>query len=91
MNLTARRDFTTAKLGELDSNLKVAEKKFGVKASVYATGSYGRHEASEDSEDSDLDLFIVTKAIYGHDEQTTSRSLSRLSEIVLKANLILGN
>lgn len=63
-----------------------SEHEFGAKACVYATGSYGRREAGTDS---DLDLFIAAETIQGdEDEKTSTRSLSRLSEIVLKANMI---
>lgn len=86
MNLQSRRNFTTSKMSELKSRLSDAESEFGTKACVYATGSYGRSEAGEDS---DLDLFIAAEMIQVEgDEQATSRSLSRLSEVVLKANLI---
>jgi hypothetical protein len=53
---------------------------------VYATGSFGRREASEFS---DLDLFIVGKNRIGSDGTATDdRELTRLDEICVKADLI---
>jgi predicted nucleotidyltransferase len=58
----------------------IAEKR----ACVYATGSFGREEASAHS---DLDLFIVTKSERAADGSDV-RLLKRLNEIRLKADLI---
>lgn len=85
VDLKARRDFTSEKLAQLRLTLKDVESKFGSNASVYATGSYGRCEAGADS---DLDLFIATRSVIEQEGRVASRPISRLSEIVLKANLI---
>lgn len=86
MDLEQRRDFTSVKLMELKKVLGGSELEFSSKTCVYATGSYGRGEAGDDS---DLDLFIAARAINDESgEKTPTRSLTRLSEIVLKANLI---
>lgn len=85
MDLQSRRNFTSSKMDELKSKLIESGRRFGTEACVYATGSYGRNEAGAHS---DLDLFIAAEATESADGKTLSRSLSRLSEIVLKANLI---
>src|SRR5437867_5043054 len=77
--LTARRTQSQERLKEFVSKLNRAEEIVGEKACVYATGSFGRSEASRHS---DLDLFIVGR---GTEEQ---RELKNLDEICLKAELI---
>ncbi len=77
--LTARRTQSQERLKEFVSKLNRAEEIAGDKACVYATGSFGRSEASWHS---DLDLFIVGR---GTEEQ---RELKNLKEICLKAELI---
>ncbi len=82
--LARRREYSVQKLAELKNQLKSAQSNAEGKACVYATGSFGRREAGENS---DLDLFIVGKS----DEQSggsEKRLLSRLEEICIKANLI---
>ena len=71
---------------QLRSMLKEAESLASGKACVYATGSFGRYEASLHS---DLDLFIVGKTEIRKGKVTKpGSSLSRLDEICIKADLI---
>ena len=77
--LDSRRQATAKQTENLRKILRDAGKRCGRKACVYATGSYGRGEASPHS---DLDLFILGK---GTREKPT---LSRLDEILVKADLI---
>jgi predicted nucleotidyltransferase len=77
--LETRRNKTTSRFQELQKELQEAEKLVDQKACVYATGSFGRVEASEHS---DLDLFIVGE------EETGQRKLSKINEILLEADLI---
>lgn len=67
----------------LRRSLQEAERISEGKACVYVTGSFGRYEASQYS---DLDLFIVGKPTQMNDG--LERSLSRLDEICIKADLI---
>lgn len=84
--LADRRAQTEGRLAELKEHLKDAEAIATGKACVYATGSFGRCEASLHS---DLDLFIVGKsdgkARPGGKEGSLLR---RLDEICVKADLI---
>jgi predicted nucleotidyltransferase len=80
--LDLRRQATAKQLENLRHILRNAGRLCGRKACVYATGSYGRGEASAHS---DLDLFILGK---GSREKP---SLSRLDEILVKADLINAN
>src|SRR5882724_2823389 len=73
--LEKRRSKTEERIKELQD----AEKLCGDKACVYATGSFGRREASQHS---DLDIFIVGE---GTIEQP---ALDPLDEILVKADLI---
>jgi predicted nucleotidyltransferase len=77
--LDRRRKGTSERIEELRRELADAESVCGDKACVYATGSFGRGEASLHS---DLDLFIV-----GHGSRKEP-ALSRLDEILVKADLI---
>ncbi len=79
-----RRAYTGAKLSELRGKLAKAADLCAGKACVYATGSYGRLEASEHS---DLDAFIVG-ATTEDKEGRRLRLLPRLDEICVKADLI---
>lgn len=85
--LESRRSFTTRRLGDLRSRLVEAEARAKDKACVYATGSFGRGEASTHS---DLDLFIVGKddEVGSNAERNPRSALRRLDEICVKANLI---
>ncbi len=81
--LANRRSKTSARILELKNELAAASSIANGKACVYATGSFGRGEASPHS---DLDLFIVGNGtMNGGGEE---RSLKRLEEIRLKAQLI---
>src|SRR5208283_4056259 len=77
--LEARRSETNRRFKLLQNELKAAEALAADKTCVYATGSFGRGEASEHS---DLDLFIVGRS------ENNQRELSRLDEIRLMAALI---
>jgi predicted nucleotidyltransferase len=77
--LNRRREQTLVRFAELRDNLTQADGICRGKACVYATGSFARGEASQHS---DLDLFIVGQGRDG------KRSLGRLDEILLKADLI---
>ena len=84
--LYKRRSQTEARLKTLREKLKAAEKIAAGKACVYATGSFGRGEASEFS---DLDLFIVGKRNGKPGPDGKEGSLLRgLDEILIKADLI---
>lgn len=85
--LENRRADTKKRIAELQDKLKESAEFVAGKACVYATGSFGRREASRYS---DLDLFIV-----GKEEEDPSRGaeankslLIRLDEICVKADLI---
>jgi predicted nucleotidyltransferase len=78
--LDHRRTETAARVEKLRGELKQAEKLTAGNACVYATGSFGRSEASPYS---DLDLFIA-----GRDDKGGQRLLRRLDEIRIKADLI---
>ena len=78
--LADRRSAAVARLQTIRRELTEAEERCSGKACVYATGSFGRCEASVHS---DLDLFIVGKA-----DGAGTRLLKRLDEICIKADLI---
>lgn len=80
--LADRRAGTANRIAALIAGLESVEELAKGKACVYATGSFGRGEASSHS---DLDLFIVGKN--RADEQKGSL-LRPLDEICLKAELI---
>lgn len=84
--LVNRRKQTASRIVKLGQHLGEANALVRGKACVFATGSFGRGEASPHS---DLDLFIVGKSApdKGLGETRPSR-LSRLDEICVKANLI---
>jgi len=78
-----RRRFSDGRFEHLKDELKSAPAICADKACVYATGSFGRREASEYS---DIDLFILSLS---EEETKVDRSrLSKLNEILLKADLI---
>ncbi|WP_253713345.1 nucleotidyltransferase domain-containing protein [Bradyrhizobium sp. WD16] len=83
--LSDRRTQTEKRINQLSEHLEPAEKIAAGKASVYATGSFGRREASQSS---DLDLFIVGKPGDIDDKGKEKRPLSKLDEILVKAKLI---
>jgi len=78
-----RRAYSDQRFGELIDALANAAKTCEAKACVYATGSFGRREASQYS---DVDLFIVSLCDQPGKEQ--KGRLSKLDEILLKADLI---
>lgn len=78
--LSERRAYVSERLAALRAQLASAEALVRDNACVYLTGSVARGEATKHS---DLDLFIVGQT-KGDDE----RKLSRLDEILLKAELI---
>ena len=80
--LADRRAMTANRLSTLIAELKAAEGLARGKACVYATGSFGRGEASSHS---DLDLFIVGK---NRTDGQKGSLLRPLDEICLKAELI---
>jgi predicted nucleotidyltransferase len=84
--LSDRRSQTEERFGIIRGKLKSAEEISADKACVYATGSFGRGEASSYS---DLDLFIVGKRNGKRGPDGKEGSLLRaLDEILLKADLI---
>jgi hypothetical protein len=81
--IDGRRKFSDERFEQLRESLKEAPAICADKACIYATGSFGRREASPHS---DLDLFIVS---LNNDNDGVDRSyLSKLNEILLKAELI---
>jgi len=77
--LEKRRALTEERIRQLKSKLIDADKRCDDNACVFATGSFGRHEASEHS---DLDVFIVG-------EGTRKKpALNPLDQILVKADLI---
>src|ERR1035438_1815130 len=79
-----RRLFSDERFELLKKSLDRAEDICGDRACVYATGSFGRAEASAHS---DIDLFIVSLSEAEPDRPDRSR-LYKLDEILLKAELI---
>jgi len=78
-----RRVYSDSRFSDLRKALKQAPDICANRACVYATGSFGRREASPHS---DLDLFIVSLS---DEKDGADRShLSKLNEILLKAELI---
>ena len=85
-NLEGRRAATEERIRKIQALLKDSEKRVLDKACVYATGSFGRREASDYS---DLDVFIVglSDGNQGKDGIEASK-LSRLDEICVLADLV---
>ncbi len=84
--LTKRRNQSAERFKQLKSSLSTAARLVEGKACVYATGSFGRGEASEHS---DLDLFIVGKNGAATNKYGFKTSLlSNLEAICVKADLI---
>ena len=79
--LAKRRGETARRFAELIQHLKSTESLAAGKACVYATGSFGRGEASPHS---DLDLFILGKCA----SATNESLLKPLDAICVKADLI---
>lgn len=82
-----RRAATLERFAKLQKKLSKADEIVAGKACVYATGSFGRLEAGEQS---DLDVFIVSKtAATERDGKTLSvNMLSNLDKILVQAELI---
>ncbi len=80
--LLKRRQETKERIEKLRSELTRAAQLCGDAACVYMTGSFGRGEASAHS---DLDLFIVGQGT------REAPALSRLNQILVKADLIEAN
>lgn len=80
-----RRQFSDEKFERLRKSLELAPEICADRACVYATGSFGRREASEHS---DIDLFIVSLSDEGDEDRIGRSRLSKLDEILLKADLI---
>ena len=78
--LAERRSETTLRIARLRAELGESGVRSAGKACFYATGSFGRGEASHHS---DLDVFIVGKV-----DDKCKRLLKRLDEICIKADLI---
>ena len=81
--LEARRDYAVRRFEELREKLQSTHELCEGKACVYATGSFGRLEASEHS---DIDLFIVS--LTDADALHSRGRLTKLDEILVKAELI---
>jgi predicted nucleotidyltransferase len=83
--IESRRLYTRSRIDDLRFELgSEVDRHIVGRACVYATGSFGRREASKHS---DLDLFIVGKNAETKDNKKESM-LSLLSEICIKAELI---
>lgn len=85
-NLAHRRSATATRLDQIRALLKGSEARVTDRACVYATGSFGRREASPHS---DLDVFVVglSDGKPGKDAFEGSK-LSRLDEICVLADLV---
>jgi predicted nucleotidyltransferase len=80
-----RRVASSLQFDQLKRQLLGAEDRIRNVASVYATGSFGRGEASQGS---DLDLFIVGSTSEREASESGIGKLSHLNEVLLKADLI---
>lgn len=81
--IDGRRQFSDDRFEQLQASLEKAPEICADRACIYATGSFGRREASSHS---DLDLFIASLS---YEKDGVDRSyLSKLNEILLKAELI---
>jgi len=83
--IDGRRQSSDEKFERLRALLVQAPEICADKACVYATGSFGRREASEYS---DIDLFIVSLSDYDEKKKVDRSRLSNLKEILLEADLI---
>lgn len=81
--IEGRRQFSDERFESLRGTLVHTPDICADKACVYATGSFGRREASPHS---DLDLFIVS--LSSEKDGVDQSNLSKLNEILLKAELI---
>ncbi|MDX0660834.1 hypothetical protein GOD21_28250 [Sinorhizobium medicae] len=85
--IVEREKSTTERIIELQRHLAKASEIVDSKACVYATGSFGRLEAGEQS---DLDVFIVSKTAESERDgkKLMVNQLSNLDTILVKAELI---
>jgi predicted nucleotidyltransferase len=85
--IEVRQRATAARFTELQKRLSEASGIVAGKACVYATGSFGRLEASQES---DLDVFIVSKTAESERDgkKLMVNQLSNLESILVKAELI---
>ncbi|HEU5350067.1 MAG TPA: hypothetical protein VFU55_00605 [Terracidiphilus sp.] len=81
--LETRQTFSDARFEELKRTLKQSPEICADKACVYATGSFGRREASKFS---DCDLFVVSLGVKKEDPLW----LTNLDGILIKADLIVA-
>ena len=82
--IKGRFSYTQERIQTFQSELAESKETVEDKACIYATGSYGRLEASKHS---DLDVFIIS--LNQNEESVRSRSkLDNLSEILVKADLV---
>lgn len=79
--LEKRREFCNSRLKQLRENIKNTSElaKGELSLCIYVTGSYGRREASKNS---DLDLFFI------HDGSKTSNPLATIRKTLIDADLI---
>jgi hypothetical protein len=85
-----RRAFSLSRMQEFAAQLGQAEGSYGSQCCVYATGSYGRGEASRHS---DLDVFIVGLTKPPSDAATVGEkshepALSRLDQTCIMSDLV---
>lgn len=80
--LFSARERAQERLLQIINDLIDANRSFGQRACVYATGSFGRLDAGPES---DLDLFIVLETDTGEPEKSL---LNAVDEIKLKSELI---
>lgn len=82
-----RKEVTLERFSQLQALLEKASELVAGKACVYATGSFGRLEAGDQS---DLDVFIVSKTAQkgGDGNPLMVSQLSNLDTILVKAELI---
>lgn len=80
-----RRQFSDNRFAELKRSLVDAPKICSDNACVYATGSFGRREANAHS---DIDLFIASLSDFDNERKIDRSRLTKLQEILLKADLI---
>lgn len=85
--ITERKSSTLVRFSELQKQLARASEIVAGKACVYATGSFGRLEAGDQS---DLDVFIVSKTAETDRDgkKLMVNQLSNLDTILVKAELI---
>lgn len=90
--LMDRENYTKGRISNIKDLLTETEKLVDGKACIYATGSFGRHEATVES---DIDLFIAGRTEESKQTKDTENSINKLKrclknldEICVKADLI---